>query len=267
MGDSIKTALAPIAVDTVRQITTIAVQELSKKLTDGLPEAEQPAAQLEAARLITADLTQTWPDAAPSTFTPPASSLQAAEEAAARIQAPDTERVKLDDLLALVQAVEFSTPAHTPHQIVAMVKLHTGFSLVGSSAPMDPANFNADFGRKLAFDDAIRQMWPMVAFARLLGVQPATPAPGGAWLDNPDPAPTHTYPVADADSSAYNRGFEAGYKSANEQAKHDVENRRASALYAASQVLQSSEASPTETLEHARAYEIYLQGEQITGTA
>lgn len=50
---------------------------------------------------------------------------------------------------------------------VALVQLDNGYWLVGKSAPVDPANYNAEYGRKLAHDDALRQAWPLFAFAHL----------------------------------------------------------------------------------------------------
>lgn len=50
---------------------------------------------------------------------------------------------------------------------VCMLILHNGFIVIGKSAPLDPANFNAELGAKFARDDAIRQVWPLMAFSRL----------------------------------------------------------------------------------------------------
>lgn len=49
---------------------------------------------------------------------------------------------------------------------VHLVVMKNGFSIVGKSAPLDPNNYDAAFGRKLAREDAIRQLWPLMAFAR-----------------------------------------------------------------------------------------------------
>lgn len=50
---------------------------------------------------------------------------------------------------------------------VAIVRLDNGWWLVGKSAPVDPSNYNAEYGRELALDDALRQAWPLLAFANL----------------------------------------------------------------------------------------------------
>lgn len=53
------------------------------------------------------------------------------------------------------------------HMTLCVLVLKNGYIVIGKSAPMDPENFNAELGAKLARDDAIRQIWPLMAFARL----------------------------------------------------------------------------------------------------
>lgn len=43
--------------------------------------------------------------------------------------------------------------------------MHNGFVIIGKAAPASPENFNADLGRKLAYEDAVRQAWPLMGFA------------------------------------------------------------------------------------------------------
>lgn len=50
---------------------------------------------------------------------------------------------------------------------VAILTLDNGWNLVGKSAPVDPTNYNAEYGRELAYDDALRQAWPLLAFSHL----------------------------------------------------------------------------------------------------
>jgi hypothetical protein len=37
--------------------------------------------------------------------------------------------------------------------------------VIGKSVPASPDNFNPDLGRKLAYEDCIRQLWPLMGFA------------------------------------------------------------------------------------------------------
>ena len=50
---------------------------------------------------------------------------------------------------------------------ICILVMRNGFVIIGKSAPMSPENFNADIGKKFAYEDAIRQLWPLMAFARL----------------------------------------------------------------------------------------------------
>lgn len=48
---------------------------------------------------------------------------------------------------------------------LCILVLQNGFTIVGKSAPASPENFNAEFGKKLAYEDARQQMWPLMGFA------------------------------------------------------------------------------------------------------
>lgn len=54
---------------------------------------------------------------------------------------------------------------------VCFLVMQNGFVVIGKSAPLDPDNFNAELGKKFAYEDAIRQLWPLYAFARLEDAQ------------------------------------------------------------------------------------------------
>lgn len=48
---------------------------------------------------------------------------------------------------------------------VCFVVMNNGFTVIGKSVPASPANFDAQLGRKLAYEDAVRQIWPLMGFA------------------------------------------------------------------------------------------------------
>lgn len=48
---------------------------------------------------------------------------------------------------------------------VCILVLRNGYTIIGKAAPASPANFDADLGRKLAREDAIRQVWPLMGYA------------------------------------------------------------------------------------------------------
>ena len=117
-------------------------------------------------------------------------SLKATEaECAANATAP---RVSLASMEAKIAArYDFTAdtavreaPVHGTLKLlsICILVMKNGFSVIGKSAPASAANFNAELGRKLAYEDAIRQLWPLEGYAlreRLL-------MSGGPFV--PDPA-------------------------------------------------------------------------------
>lgn len=97
-------------------------------------------------------------------------------ESAAVAKAP---RVALADIEAAIGGVYHTTAARALSDAalsqehlgplgllsVCVVVMRNGFTVIGKSAPASPENFNADLGRKFAYEDAIRQLWPLMGFA------------------------------------------------------------------------------------------------------
>lgn len=48
---------------------------------------------------------------------------------------------------------------------LCVLVLRNGFTIVGKSAPASPANFSAELGAKLAREDAVKQLWPLMGYA------------------------------------------------------------------------------------------------------
>ena len=103
-------------------------------------------------------------------------SVEATEsESAANAVAP---RVSLDDIKGAIVAEYWSTadriveqalthPIHPSLKIMTIYVcvMKNGFVVLGKSAPASPENFNVELGRKLAKEDAIRQLWPLMGFS------------------------------------------------------------------------------------------------------
>lgn len=97
-------------------------------------------------------------------MTPPkSSSLQAGEDLAASVQ-KTTSRVTLDNLKSKIVAEEYTNPLCAPHLTIAVLLTANGFTLVGKSAPADPANFDVEAGKSFAYEDALRQLWPLEGY-------------------------------------------------------------------------------------------------------
>lgn len=91
-------------------------------------------------------------------------------EAGAIATAP---RVTLADLEgAIAERYDFTgdeavaVPEHPSLSVlsICILVMQNGFTIIGKSAPASAANFDAEFGRKLAYEDAIRQLWPLEGY-------------------------------------------------------------------------------------------------------
>jgi hypothetical protein len=48
---------------------------------------------------------------------------------------------------------------------ICMAVMKNGFIIIGKAAPASPENFDPELGKDLAFEDVIRQAWPLMGFA------------------------------------------------------------------------------------------------------
>jgi hypothetical protein len=87
--------------------------------------------------------------------------LKATEaESAANATAP---RVTLESMETKIVSEDYIT--HEGILTLCILKMRNGFYVVGESAPASPANFNAELGRKFAYENAIRQLWKLEGYA------------------------------------------------------------------------------------------------------
>jgi len=93
-----------------------------------------------------------------------ASSLEVTDRESQAVQ-KTPNRVSLDYIKSRIKNVEYIHPESLPTMTIAIVHYENGFVFVGKAAPADPENFNPDLGRKFAYEDAIREVWPAEGFA------------------------------------------------------------------------------------------------------
>ncbi len=64
-------------------------------------------------------------------------------------------------------ARSFKHPEHASLDVltICLVVLDNGFTIIGKSAPASADNFDEALGQKLAYEDAVRQIWPLMGFA------------------------------------------------------------------------------------------------------
>jgi hypothetical protein len=82
---------------------------------------------------------------------------------AERIAAGKGPKITQADIDGAIARAQYWQPDGTT-QTVCCVQLVNGFTVVGSSACADPANFDESLGRALAFDDARDQIWFLLGF-------------------------------------------------------------------------------------------------------
>jgi hypothetical protein len=91
---------------------------------------------------------------------------------AANAKAP---RVSLDDIKKAIDDCYYLTgdrllPHAKNRRSLAVLTLcfavmKNGFVVIGKSAPASPENFDAELGRQFAYEDAVRQIWPLMGYA------------------------------------------------------------------------------------------------------
>lgn len=47
---------------------------------------------------------------------------------------------------------------------ICILVMQNGFVVMGKSAPASPENFNQELGTKFAYEDAVRQLWPLMGY-------------------------------------------------------------------------------------------------------
>jgi hypothetical protein len=58
----------------------------------------------------------------------------------------------------------FPLPESLSLLTICVLVLKNGFTVVGKSACADPAIFDAEIGKKVAREDAVRQVWPLLGY-------------------------------------------------------------------------------------------------------
>jgi len=107
-------------------------------------------------------------------------------QSAAVAVAPRVQLKDIEDAIACRydltggKAIGPDTPSHPALDLlsICILVMKNGFTIIGKSAPASPENFNPDLGRKFAYEDAIRQLWPLMGYALRdrLSVIPSGPA-------------------------------------------------------------------------------------------
>lgn len=105
-----------------------------------------------------------------------ASSLQTTEAAsAANAKAPRVALADITNAIAFKSWVTGDKVAKVSEAIgtawgletftLCILVMRNGFVVVGKSAPASPENFDPALGKQFAYEDAIRQLWPLMGYS------------------------------------------------------------------------------------------------------
>ncbi len=92
-------------------------------------------------------------------------SLAKTEAESQAVYKPGAKRVTLAYIESRIASVTHYQGESLEVMTICEVLVDNGYVVLGKSAPLDPTNFDAEYGKKLAYDDCIRQLWPLFAFA------------------------------------------------------------------------------------------------------
>ena len=60
--------------------------------------------------------------------------------------------------------VKDATYIHEGVMTIAVLTLQNGYTVTGQSACADPANFDIELGKKIAYDDGLKKIWPLEGY-------------------------------------------------------------------------------------------------------
>jgi hypothetical protein len=72
-------------------------------------------------------------------------------------------RVTMEGMLARIVKTEYSA-LNDGKTTLCMLHIENGFTILGTSACVDPAQFNKALGEKYSFEKAVEQMWPLEGY-------------------------------------------------------------------------------------------------------
>lgn len=75
------------------------------------------------------------------------------------------KKIAKEELEALIKT-EFYIVVPESTMTLCVLELANGFRVTGESACLNPADFDAELGRKYAYEDAFNQLWKLEGYAR-----------------------------------------------------------------------------------------------------
>lgn len=86
------------------------------------------------------------------------------DEAKAVVETKTAPRVTEASIKDKIVSVDYFNPPSNWHMTIAVITMSNGFTVVGVSAPASAANYDAEVGRRYAFENAFRQLWQLEGY-------------------------------------------------------------------------------------------------------
>lgn len=75
------------------------------------------------------------------------------------------KKLTINDIESVVVDEEFLHPSLKPSHTICVLKLKSGFTVTGESAPVNPEHFDEVLGRTIARQRAIEKVWMLEGYA------------------------------------------------------------------------------------------------------
>lgn len=86
-------------------------------------------------------------------------------EAKARVETLATKpRVTEQSIIDKIHYVEYTTSMWHTQLTICIIHMRNSFCVVGKSAPVYSENFDPEVGKRFAYDDAFKQLWPLEGY-------------------------------------------------------------------------------------------------------
>lgn len=73
-------------------------------------------------------------------------------------------KLSVEHIEAVIVGEEYYNPSLKPSHTICILKLANGFTTTGESAPVEPANYDAELGKKIARDRAVSKVWELEGY-------------------------------------------------------------------------------------------------------
>jgi Phage protein (N4 Gp49/phage Sf6 gene 66) family len=84
------------------------------------------------------------------------------DEAKAVVATKTAPRVTEESIKAKIASVDYITSKNL--MTICLITMKNGFIVNGVSAPASPTNYDAEVGKRYAYDNAFKQLWPLEGY-------------------------------------------------------------------------------------------------------